>query len=52
MQTTVVTIVLAVCALLCLLFALVASFPALAVGRDALFLAGVYLAALTLGRLA
>jgi hypothetical protein len=41
-------ILLAVAAILCLLFALLTVFPALAVGRDALFLGGVFLGGLAL----
>jgi hypothetical protein len=46
-----VTVALAIASILCLLFALVASFPALTVGRDVLFFAGVYLGVAALLRL-
>ena len=45
------TIVLAVVAILCLLFALVPGTPTLLVGRDALFLGGMFFGGMALGRL-
>jgi hypothetical protein len=51
MNTRTATIILAVVAILCLLFALLPVFPALAVGRDALFLGGMFFGGMALGRL-
>lgn len=43
MTTRTLSIILAVAAILCLLFALLSVFPVLTVGRDALFVGGVLL---------
>ena len=51
MNARTATVLIAVAAILCLLFALVPVFPPLAVGRDFLFLGGVFLGGVALGRL-